>query len=119
MAWALLQYDRVYNAFLEGCDDDSHKKVVAKMAVLLMYGNLVSRSLSESLGDGLFELWFTGATGIHIRILYGFLPGRRVLVVDARYKDQKKLPPGVIEEAKRRLAAIKASEQKSNGEQYH
>lgn len=115
MAWALVQYDDVYDAFLAGCDDDSRVKVKAKMATLLLYGNLVSRSLSEHLGEGLFELWFTGATGIHIRILYGFLPGQRVLVVDCRYKDQRKLPMRILDEAKRRLTVRKALEQKGDG----
>ena len=72
-------------------------EAAAIIKVLQVRGNLLREPLSETLGEGLFEL-----RGDQVRIFYMFRPGRRIVLLDGLIKKRGKVPPGIL----RRMRAM-------------
>jgi hypothetical protein len=94
-------------------DADLLATLDARLATLMRDGNLVRGPGFRSLGDGLFEVKAKTA-----RVLYGFLPGARIVVVEACYKDQPKPPPRVIATARDRIKQAKSDGRFIYGQSY-
>lgn len=109
MPWKLLQINESFDMFYAGCNEALQNKIDARLAQLMIKGNLAKEPISKPLGGGLFELRADSADR-HARLLFGFLPGQRIVFVDARYKDQRTLPPAVIARAKKAVQSLKAGE---------
>jgi putative component of toxin-antitoxin plasmid stabilization module len=109
MPWKLLQVGTVFDDFYAGCDDNLREKIDARLAQLMMKGNMAKEPVSKPLGDGLFELRADSADH-HARFPFCFLPGQRIVVIDAQYKDQRTLPQAVINNAKNMVRLLKAGE---------
>ena len=101
-----------------GYSQDMKDRILHRYAVLLIEGNAARAPITEALGDGLFELRGRSGT-IRIRMLFGFLPGKRIVFVWTGLKDQRKLPPTVIREARRLLKEAEAYQETLNVVQLH
>jgi hypothetical protein len=99
MAWQLLQYNRAFDGFWEQCDSDLQDAFRPKLAQLALKGNLARYPLTESFGEGLFELRVKHKRQ-RARLLFGFMPGQRIVIVLGAFKDQRRLPPAMIERAR-------------------
>lgn len=107
MTWRLLQYKGAFDAFWAECTQDMRDAILPRLAQLLLKGNQATSPITESLGDGLFELrarW----KKVRMRVLFGFLPGRQIVVVWGGTKDQRTLPPATIRRARELLEKAKA-----------
>ena len=60
------------------------------------------------LGDGLFEVR-ARAKKVRIRLLFGFMSEKRIVIVWGGTKDQNRLPPSTIQTARRLLEEAKAT----------
>lgn len=117
MPWTLKQYRRVFEEFYAGCEPDLQEAIDQRMTFLLEHGNLARRPVSDSIGDGLFEL--RANTHRHqVRFLYFFSAGKLIIVVTAFFKTTRKTPRSEIERALRRKRAIEIGEEPSNGVDY-
>ena len=83
-------------------DDDLLATLDSRLSTLLRDGNLARGPGFRSLGEGLWEVKAKSA-----RLLYGFLPGAIIVVVAAAYKDQRRLPPRLIDAARRTLRHVR------------
>ncbi|MFZ0889670.1 MAG: type II toxin-antitoxin system RelE/ParE family toxin [Candidatus Binataceae bacterium] len=85
--------------FVAGLSDAKDIKDAAVLTgALRVLGNQLREPRSKSLDGGLFEL--RGAT---IQIYYGFLPGRRVVLVGGYVKKRTDTPPDVLRLMRARL----------------
>lgn len=75
---------------------------------LRVLGNQLREPRSKSLDGGLFEL-----RGTRVRIYYGFLPGRRVVLVGGHVKKRTDTPPDVLRVMRTRLKETQGEYQKS------
>jgi hypothetical protein len=112
--WRLLQYKGCYNALVEGCGLAVRDALVARLARLQVSGNQTRYPVTESLGEGLFEVR-ASAGRVHARLLFGFLSGQRVVFVWGGLKDQRRLSPKDIAKARQLLETVKASEELQRG----
>ena len=71
-------------------------------------GNQLREPRSKSLGDGLFEL-----RGTTVRIYYGFLPGRRAVLVGGYVKKRTDTPADVLRLMRTRLKESQDEYEKS------
>ncbi len=67
------------------------KDAAVLVGALRALGNQLREPRSKSLGGGLFEL-----RGTTIRIYYGFLPGRRAVLLGGYVKKRDDTPPDVL-----------------------
>jgi hypothetical protein len=109
--WRLLQYKGAYDALMRECDLAMRDAIKPRLATLLMKGNEARYPVTESLDDGLFEIR-ARCGRVRIRLLFGFLPGRRVVFVWGGTKDQRRLRPETIARARTLLAEARAAEEK-------
>ncbi len=84
------------------------KDAAALIGVLSALGNQLREPRSKSLEDGLFELG-----GAQVRIYYGFLPGRRVVLVGGYVKKRTDTPRDVLRLMRGRLKEVRDEYQKS------
>lgn len=78
------------------------------VGALRALGNQLREPRSKSLGDGLFEL-----RGTTVRIYYGFLPGRRAVLVGGYVKKRTDTPANVLGLMRARLKEAQSEYQKS------
>jgi hypothetical protein len=118
MAWRLLQYNGAFDAFVADCTSGMRDALRPKLAQLALKGNQTGYPLTEPLGDGLFELrarW----KKVRMRLLFGFLPGQRIVFVWGGTKDQRRLPPFVIQRARALVAEALATQERINVARLH
>ena len=85
--------------FVAGLTDRIDIKDAAVLtAALRVLGNRLREPRSKSLGGGLFEL-----RGTTVRIYYGFLPGRRAVLVGGYVKKRTDTPADVLRLMRARL----------------
>jgi hypothetical protein len=108
MPWQLLQYNGAWDALMTECDSEMRDALTARVAQLALKGNQVTYPVTEALGDGLFEVR-ARANRVRIRALFGFAPGRRVVIVWGGTKDQRRLRPATIKLARRLLSEALAN----------
>ena len=111
MAWRLLQYKGAYDAFAATCDQAMLDALRPRLARLLEKGNLAGYPATEPLGGGLFELR-ARCKKVQMRLLFGFLPGQRIIVVVGTTKKSRVLPPTVLNAARVLLAEAAAMQER-------
>ena len=95
--------------FVAGLADAKDIKDAAVLtAALRTLGNQLREPRSKSLGAGLFEL-----RGAMVRIYYGFLPGRRAVLVGGYVKKRTDTPANVLGLMRTRLKEARDEYQKS------
>ena len=114
MAWTAWQYGDVFDAFYKDCDDDMRVAIDQRLSRLLELGNLAREPVSKHLEEGIFEL--RAKTGREqARFLYYFDPGKRIVIVLAIYKDQRKVSRADIGKAKKIREILRAEQEKASG----
>ena len=78
----------------------------AIVELLVEHGPNLRLPHSRAFGDGLFELWPRGKSGIG-RALYCFLVGQRVMVVHAFVKKSQQTPAHELKLARKRMKEIR------------
>jgi phage-related protein len=95
--------------FVTGLTDAKDIRDAAVLTgALRALGNQLREPHSKSLGDGLFEL-----RGTRVRIYYGFLPGRRAVLVGGYVKKRTDTPADVLRLMRVRLKEVENEEKKS------
>jgi hypothetical protein len=95
--------------FVAGLADAKDIKDAAVLiGALRVLGNQLREPRSKSLGDGLFEL-----RGTSIRIYYGFLPGRRAVLVGGYVKKRSDTPKNMLRLMHKRLKEAQDDYQES------
>lgn len=79
-------------AFVSNLTDAKDVKDAAVLVgALRVLGNQLREPRSKSVDSGLFEL-----RGTRVRIYYGFLPGRRAVLIGGYVKKRSDIPPAVL-----------------------
>lgn len=107
MGWQFVQYKGAYDALMAECTDAMKDALMPRLAQLLRLGNQAGYPVTEPLGDGLFEVR-ARAQKVRIRLLFGYLPGQRIVFVWGGTKNQRTLPARVIARARALLAEAQA-----------
>ena len=95
--------------FVAGLADPRDIKDAAVLTgALRALGSQLRAPRSKSLGDGLFEL-----RGTRVRIYYGFLPGRRAVLVGGYVKKRTDTPRDVLQLMRVRLKEVQREHEKS------
>ena len=95
--------------FVAGLADAKDVKDAAVLTgALRALGNQLREPRSKSLDDGLFEL-----RGTRVRIYYGFLPGRRAVLVGGYVKKRTDTPADLLRLMRARLKEAQDEYQKS------
>jgi phage-related protein len=98
-----------FSEFVGGLVDAKDIKDAAVLiGALRALGNQLREPRSKSLGDGLFEL-----RGTAVRIYYGFLPGRRAVLLGGYVKKRTDTPAIVMGLMRARLKEAQDEYQKS------
>lgn len=105
--WELLQYRGVYYDFISGCDENMRVAIEQRVDMLRMRGNMAKEPVSKPVEKGIFECR-ARAGRTRARLLYFFQPGRKIVVVAALYKAQRKLDRKDIELALARKQKIES-----------
>lgn len=108
MAWRLMQYKGAFDALMADCDQEMKDALAPRLIRVAQLGNQAKPPITESLGDGLFEIR-ARAKKVRIRLLFGYLPQYRVVVVWAGTKDQRRLSPATIRAARALLVEAAAT----------
>lgn len=87
--------------FIESLDEDSQDKFFYKVKLVEEYGPLLRKPHTDSIGNGIFELRFTGKEG-KIRILFFFFRGDRIIFTNGFIKKMPKTPRNELKLAKQR-----------------
>jgi putative component of toxin-antitoxin plasmid stabilization module len=115
MEWYLCQYLNVFSDFYDSLkDDELQAEIDQRLERLRQLGNMAKMPVSEPLGGGVFACRADSAQH-RARMLYCFRPGRRIVVVLCVLKDQPKIAPADIAEARKRKAIIEAYEESISG----
>jgi hypothetical protein len=118
MAWRLLQYNEAFDTFWAECTAKMRDALRPKLARLALKGNRAGYPLTEPLGDGLFE-FRARYKRVRVRLLFGFLPEHRIVFVWGGTKDQRRLPPDIIQRARTLLAEAIALQERINVAHLH
>jgi len=95
--------------FVAGLNDAKDIKDAAVLiGALQALGNQLCEPRSKSLNNGLFEL-----RGTSVRIYYGFLPGRRTVLVGGYVKKRTDTPADVLQLMRARLKEVENEHKKS------
>ncbi len=98
--------------FVAGLFDPKDVKDAAVLVgALRALGNQLREPRSKSLDGGLFEL-----RGTRIRIYFGFLPGRRAVLLGGYVKKRDDTPPDVLRLMRTRLKEAQNEYQKSGAD---
>src|SRR3984957_15862136 len=84
------------------------KDAAVLIGALRALGNQLREPRSKSLNNGLFEL-----RGTSVRIYYGFLPGRRAVLVGGYVKKRTDTPANVLQLMRARLKEVENEHKKS------
>ena len=116
MPWQLLQYENVYTEFCAeiGQDKELLARIDQRLSVLRVRGNEAREPITKHLEDGILEIRAKSVRH-QARLLFCFLPAKRIVILLAVLKDQWKLERAVIQEAKRRRDIVKARAEFTNG----
>ncbi len=99
MGWKLFEYNNAFSKAYEQCSGRLKESVDSRMAQLLEHGNAAKQPVSKPLKHGLFEL--RGDAGRqHVRFVYFFQPGQRIIFVVGSLKDQRTLPKRTLQRAR-------------------
>lgn len=102
-------YRSHFGKFVAGLTDAKDIKDAAVLTgALRSLGNQLREPRSKSLNDGLFEL-----RGTRVRIYFGFLPGRRAVLVGGYVKKRTDTPAEVLRMMRARLKEAQDEDQKS------
>lgn len=94
----LLQFSETVSEFVGQCDNEMREALEQRLDHLREHGNRARMPVSKPLGDGIFEL--RGKTTRHqARLLYFFLPNRRIVFARAFFKKSRAVPPSEIKKA--------------------
>lgn len=85
--------------FLDGLDIKMRQKMLRSIQALKEMGTALRMPLSESLGDGIFELRAKVGTNIS-RVMYFFVIGNRAILTHGFIKKTQKTPPRELQRAK-------------------
>src|SRR4051812_2153856 len=118
MSWHLMQYKGAFDRLWQNCPGEMKDSILPRLAQLAMKGNQTTFPVTDSFGDGLFEVR-ARYKRVRIRILFGFLPGQRIVFVWGGLKDQDKLSPETIELARRLLREAKDNAKGIDVAQFH
>ena len=110
MPWTVDDYRgpggaRPVRAFLDGLSVAARARVAAALTMLEQEGNRLRFPRSRSLGGGLHELRITHPEG-PFRFIYGYSPGRRIVLVHAFVKRTEQTPADVLRLARDRFAEV-------------
>jgi hypothetical protein len=108
--WTVYEYRDVFTDFYRACDAAMQIAIDNRLSQLEEKGNLAREPISKHLDDGIFELRAKNA-----RFLYYFEPGKKVIVVVSFIKDQNKVDPKYIDQAKRIRSIIRAGNEVPRG----
>lgn len=86
--------------FLDSLDIKMRQKMLRSIQALQELGITLRMPLSESLGDGIFELRAKVGTNIS-RVMYFFVIGNQAVLTHGFIKKTQKTPKGEIKRAKR------------------
>jgi phage-related protein len=95
------QGGRPVKEFLDGLSKQAKAKMYAAFEMLAQEGNRLRMPKSRSLGEGLHELRIPHPEG-PFRIIYCFLPDRRILLLHAFVKRTQETPQQDLELARHR-----------------
>jgi hypothetical protein len=112
LLWTLYEYQGAFTAFRESDLEDDPElsaEVDQRLLRLRELGNLATMPVSEPFGEGLFCCRASSA-GHHARLMYCFLPKKRIVILLCALKDQRTLAPGVIAEARKRKKLVDKDE---------
>ena len=96
---------RPVREFLDGLSAEARDKVLAGLTMLEERGNRMQLPRSRSLGAGLHELRIRHPEG-PFRIIYCFLPGKRIILLHAFVKRREQTPPTDLNLARARYRAL-------------
>lgn len=109
LCWTIYQYRNVFDDFYNGCDEAMQLSIDNRFAQLVEKGNTAREPVSKHLEDGIFELRAKSA-----RFLYYFEPGRKAIIVVAFFKDQNRVDPGYIKQAKKIREILQSEQEKAH-----
>ncbi len=92
---------RPVKQFLEDLSKGAKAKVYAALEMLPEHGNRLTMPRSRALGQGIHELRIAHPEG-PFRIIYCFLPGRRILLLHAFVKRTEQTPAQDLQLARSR-----------------
>jgi len=95
---------RPVKGFIDGLSKPVKAKVGAALAMLEELGNRLHLPHSRALGGGLFELRITHSEG-PFRVVYCYLPGRRIVLLHAFVKRTREIPKSDLDLARARKPA--------------
>ena len=109
MAWAVESYQTeggsdVLDVFVNALDRPQLAEALALLQLLEQRGNQLRLPHSRALGHGLLEL---RGRRYGVRMFYGYLPGRRAIVVGGIVKKRDTIPAHVVAEMRDRLADVR------------
>lgn len=110
MPWKVLQYRTIFDDFYARCDEDLRVSIDNRLSLLMELGNRAREPVSKPIEDGIFEL-----RAKNTRFLFYFDVDKRIIVVVAFFKDQRKLDRRHIEQAKRIRQIIHAGQERASG----
>ena len=119
MPWTVDDYRgpggaRPVRRFLDGLSTAARAKVAAALTMLEQEGNQLRFPRSRSLGAGLHEIRVTHPEG-PFRILYGFRPGRRIVLLHGFVKRTEQTPAEDLQLVRERWAAVVRQEGEREG----
>ena len=86
-------------AFLDSLENRSRAKASVMLSLLSEFGNDLREPYSKYIGDGIFELRIKQSNN-HVRILYFFFTGKKIILTNGFIKKTAKTPPSEIKLAK-------------------
>jgi phage-related protein len=92
-------------AFLAGLQGRAKDEALILIEAVERHGNQLREPKSKAIGGGLFEL-----RGHQVRIVYVFLPGHRIVLLDGMLKKRDDLPPAFVRRMRQMQAALLAAE---------
>lgn len=113
MSWHLIQYKGAFDKFMAECTPAMTDAMRPRLARLWLKGNQAGYPATSPLGDGLFELR-ARYKRIRMRLLFGFLPGRRIVFVLGTTKDKRRLAPSTLRTARALLSEAVATQERLN-----
>jgi phage-related protein len=96
---------RPVKEFLDGLSTGAKAKLYAPHEMLAVEGNRLRFPKSRPLGEGLFEIRVTHPEG-PFRVIYGFQPGRKIVLLHAFVKRTEQIPTRDLELAQARKAEL-------------
>jgi phage-related protein len=111
VTWIIERYERdngesPVEDFINGLPTKGRAKVWAALTYLEEAGNQAVAPVSKPLGQGLFEVR-VGSGRYEVRILYGFRPGHRIVLLHGFLKKAQAIPARELDIARSRLRQLR------------